>query len=78
MTDNPDTRPHEGAVIPVGDTPHAPHSFFYEGAPAFGFTNGVVNVTLAANRTWVGPDGKIVNDQVVSQHICAANICRRS
>jgi hypothetical protein len=32
MADNPDTRPKEGAVIPVSDTPHAPF-IFYEGAP---------------------------------------------
>jgi hypothetical protein len=25
----------------------------------------VVNLTLAANRTWIGQDGAIVNEQVV-------------
>ena len=52
MADNPDARPPEGLIIPVSDTPHAPF-IFYEIAPAFGFTNGVVNVTLSANRYWV-------------------------
>jgi hypothetical protein len=67
MADNPDTRPKEGVIIPVGDTQHAPF-IFYEGAPAFGFTNRVVNITLSANRTWVGPDG-IRNDQVVTAYL---------
>ena len=31
MADNPDTRPNEGTIISVGDTPHAPF-IFYEGA----------------------------------------------
>jgi hypothetical protein len=67
MADNPDTRPKEGAVIPVGDTPHAPF-VFYEWAPAFGYMNGIINITLAAGRTWVRPDG-IVNDQVVVAYL---------
>jgi hypothetical protein len=33
--------------------------------PAFGFTNGIINLTLSANRTWLGSDGGVVNDQVV-------------
>ena len=56
MADNPEARPAQVPLIPVSDTPHAPF-IFYEWAPAFGFTNGVVNLTLAANRTWVGPMG---------------------
>jgi hypothetical protein len=67
MTDNPDTRPKEGVIIPASDVPHAPF-IFYEGAAAFGFTNGVVNITLAANRTWVGPDG-VMNEQVVVAYL---------
>jgi hypothetical protein len=67
MADNPDTRPKEGAVIPVSDVPHAPF-IFYELAPALGFTNGVVNVTLSAHRTWAGPGG-IVNEQVVVAYL---------
>jgi hypothetical protein len=68
MADNPDTRPKEGAVIPVSDVPHAPF-IFYEWAPAFGFVNGIVNLTLAANRTWTGPDGAVKNEQVVVAYL---------
>jgi hypothetical protein len=67
MANNPDTHPKEGVVIPVSDVPHAPF-IFYEGAPAFGFTNGVINITLSANRTWAGPNG-IMNEQVVVAYL---------
>jgi len=67
MADNPDARPPEGLIISVSDTPHAPF-IFYEIAPAFGFTNGVVNVTLSANRTWIA-DGKVLNEQVVVAYL---------
>ncbi len=67
MADNPDACPKEGTIIPIIDVPHAPFIFF-EGAPAFGFTNGVVNITLSANRTWAGPSG-IVNEQVVVAYL---------
>jgi hypothetical protein len=66
MADDPDTRATE-VIIQVSDTPHAPF-IFYEGAPAFGFTNGVVNITLAANRTMAGPDG-VINEQVVVAYL---------
>ena len=68
MADNPDTHRKEGTVIPINDTPHAPF-IFYENAPAFGFTNGVINVTLSANRTWVGPEGNAMNEQVVIAYL---------
>jgi hypothetical protein len=68
MADDPDTRPKEGDIIPVSDTPHAPF-IFYEGAPAFGFTNGVVNITLAAGRILVGSDSSPVNDHVVVAYL---------
>jgi hypothetical protein len=54
-------------VIQVSDVPHAPF-IFYEIAPVFGFTNGVVNITLSANRTFAGPNG-IVNEQVVVAYL---------
>jgi hypothetical protein len=66
MGDNPDTRPKD-VVIPVSDTPHAPF-IFYEGAPVFGFTNGVVNITLSANRTFANATGA-VNEQVVVAYL---------
>jgi hypothetical protein len=67
MADKPDTSPAKVTVIPVSDSPHAPFIFFEIGA-AFGFTNGVVNITLSANRTWVSPNG-VVNEQVVTAHL---------
>ena len=68
MADNPEARPEKVPAIPVSDTPHAPF-IFYEIAPAFGFTNGVVNITLSANRTYAGPDGAIVNEQIVVAYL---------
>lgn len=69
MADNPDPRPGEEAmVIPVSDTPHAPF-IFYEGASAFGHINGVINLTLSASRTCVGPDGAARNDLVVVAYL---------
>ena len=69
MADNPDPRPGEVAVvIPVNDVPHAPF-IFYEGAPAFGHTNGVINITLSATRTCVGLDGGPRNDHVVVAYL---------
>jgi hypothetical protein len=53
MAENPDPRPAEQTVFPVSDVPHAPF-IFYEMAPALGFTNGIINITLSANRTWAG------------------------
>ena len=67
MADNPDAHPAKEATIAVTDTAHAPFVFF-EMAPAFGHTNGVVNVTLSANRSVVGPDG-IINEQVVVAYL---------
>jgi len=57
----------QSLVFPVTDKPHAPFVFF-ESAPATGFTNGVVNITLAANRTWI-EDGKAMNEQVVVAYL---------
>ena len=67
MADNPDTVPKEGAAIPVSDIPHAPF-IFYDWAPCLGFTNGVVNITLAANCTWIRPNG-VANEQVVVAYL---------
>jgi hypothetical protein len=66
MAEKPETRP-EQAIIPVADTPHAPF-IFYENAPAFGFINGVVNITLSAHRTFADAKG-IVNEQVVVAYL---------
>jgi len=67
MADNHEAQPAQAPVIPVYAL-HAP-TIFYEWAPAFGFTNGVVNLTLAANRTWIGQDGAVANEQVVVAHL---------
>lgn len=61
MTDTP------AKSVPIIDAPHAPF-VYYEGAAALGFSVGVVNITLAANRTWIGEDGA-VNEQVVTAYL---------
>ena len=66
MADNPEA-PRE-KVPAISDAPHAPF-VFYENAPAFGFTNGIVNITLSAHRTYAGPDGAIVNEQVITAYL---------
>jgi hypothetical protein len=66
MADNP--APSEGVPFPVNDSPHAPF-IFYEDAPALGFTNGIVNITLGANRTWVGANGTVMNERVVVAYL---------
>jgi hypothetical protein len=68
MANNPEAPPAQVPAIAVSDTPHAPF-IFYEWAPAFGFTNGVVNLTLAAGRTWIGPNGTAMNEQVVVAYL---------
>jgi hypothetical protein len=69
MADNPDTRPGDVAtVIPVNDVPHAPF-IFYEAVPVSGHTNGVINLTLSATRTYIGPDGAAKNDVVVVAYL---------
>jgi hypothetical protein len=68
MADNPEARPAQVPVIPVSDIPHAPF-IFYEWAPSFGVTNGVVNITLAANRSWIRPDGVVLNEHVVVAYL---------
>src|SRR5215467_10820937 len=68
MADNPEARPEKVPAVAFSDTPHAPF-IFYENAPAFGLANGVVNITLSANRTYAGPDGAVVNEQVVVAYL---------
>jgi hypothetical protein len=67
MADNPETRPTQEQIIPVSDVPHAPF-IFYEWAPSFGYVNGIINITLAANRSFVGPNG-VVNEQVATAYL---------
>jgi hypothetical protein len=69
MADNPDPRPSEVAVvIPINDVPHAPF-IFYEAAPVAGHGNGIINVTLSATRTYMGPDGIPKNELVVVAYL---------
>jgi hypothetical protein len=64
----PHLRAEKVTAIPISDAPHASFIYF-ENAPAFGFANGVVNITLSANRTYAGPDGAVVNEQVVVAYL---------
>jgi hypothetical protein len=66
MADNPEAR--QQIMVSVADTPHAPFIYF-ENAPAFGFTNGVISITLSANRTYADADGAIINEQVVVAYL---------
>ena len=68
MTDNLHPRSEKVTAIPISDAPHASFIYF-ENAPAFGFANGVVNITLSANRTYAGPDGAVLNEQVVVAYL---------
>jgi hypothetical protein len=69
MTDNPD-KPEQiqPAKLTITDTGNAPYIFF-EGAPNFGFVNGIVNVTLAAGR-------HLVKDGVPTTDIVAVGYLR--
>jgi hypothetical protein len=59
------------AKITITDTGLAPYVFF-EGAPTFGFVNGIVNVTLAASRHLM-KDGAPASDFVVVANLrCTA------
>ena len=52
--------------LTVTDTGIAPYVYF-EGAPNFGFGNGIISVTLAANRHLLR-DGAPVTDAVAVAH----------
>jgi hypothetical protein len=81
VTDNPDAHAKDGAIAPMIDDPHAPF-IFYEGTPAFGVLNGVINITLAAHQTLARPDGTVATEQVVVAYlrgsVLAARILRDS
>jgi hypothetical protein len=53
--------------LTITDTGIAPYIFF-EGAPSFGFANGIVNVTLAASRHLM-KDGVVASDVVAVAHL---------
>jgi hypothetical protein len=64
-----DTRAANRSVVSVRDTPHAPIVFF-EWAPASGFANGIISVTLGANcNTQVRPNGDVMSETLVVAHL---------
>jgi hypothetical protein len=59
------------SLTTVIDTGIAPYVFF-EGAPSFGFAEGIVNVTLAAHRHLM-KDGAVSSDIVAVAYLrCSA------
>jgi len=68
MAANTESRSSEGARNLIRDAPHAPFIYF-EVAPAFGLTHGVINLTLSAHRTLMQPDGKVTTEQVVVAYL---------
>ena len=62
-------RPLKAEPDSVRDTPHAPIVFF-EWAPASGFANGIISVTLGANcNTQVRPNGEVMSETLVVAHL---------
>lgn len=58
----------EKKIPPVVDGQHAPVLYFEE-APNFGHTNGIVNITLAAYRSLPDAEGDITTDLIVTAHL---------
>jgi hypothetical protein len=68
MPDSPQKpEPSAPPKLTVTDTGIAPYIYF-EGAPNFGFVNGIIGVTLAANRHLLR-DGAPVTDAVAIAHL---------
>jgi hypothetical protein len=68
MPDNPQKpEPSAPPKLTVTDTGIAPYIYF-EGAPSFGFVNGIINITLAANRHLLR-DGAPITDAVAIAHL---------
>jgi hypothetical protein len=67
MAKKPDPTSSQIPVPDVRDVSHAPF-IFSENAPSFGCTNGVINITLSANRV-TSSSGKIVNEEVVVAYL---------
>jgi hypothetical protein len=67
MANNPEPQPSQ-VMPPTTDVWHAPFIFF-ENAPVFGYTNGVINITLSANRATVGDGGTVINEQVTVAYL---------
>jgi hypothetical protein len=68
MVDKPDkVELAPSAKLTVSDPASAPFIFF-EGTPSFGNNNGVVNITLAANRHLL-KDGAVSSDAVAVAYL---------
>ena len=68
MSDKPDNpAPAAPPNLTVRDPSGAPHVFF-DGAPTFGFSNGIVGITLAASRHLL-TDGAPVADAVAVAYL---------
>ena len=63
--DDPDTRAKN---FPTADLPHAPYIYF-EGACAFGWNAGVINLTLSADRQMISAEGELKIDRVVVAYL---------
>jgi hypothetical protein len=67
MPDKREPEPPAPPKLTVTDTAIAPYVYF-EGAPNFGFVNGIIGITLAANRHLLR-DGDPVTDAVAIAHL---------
>jgi len=64
MSDEPKPSP----TIAILDQPHAPFVYF-DGTSNFGVGNGIVNVTLVANRFLAMSDGSVLPQAVAMAHL---------
>ena len=55
--------PDKPTFLKISDTPHAPIVFFDE-APVFNNYNGIIGITLCANRTMPDGAGGLTGDMV--------------
>jgi hypothetical protein len=70
MADNPDTaKTTEGQVsFIVRDILHAPVIYF-ENAPALGYLNGVIRITLSGSLSLPTSDGKTATEEIVAAYL---------
>jgi hypothetical protein len=61
-------KPNRPAPLQTSDIPHAPFVFF-DDAPVFNNYNGIIGITLAANRTVPNNKGGTTNDKVVVAYL---------
>jgi hypothetical protein len=74
MADNTDPKspveviPSTRGGISAIASAHAPFIYF-ESAPIFAFTNGVIRITLEASRDLPGPGGEVTTDRALVAHL---------